>query len=272
MRTSAEPPRRRAVALRSSALAALWIAFGASAQVDPATCGPVANAFGPFDYRTQREQLGIVERPHFPPLVEALIGTGRAPVGGDLGYTLRAFPNHHRALIAVMRYGEKLKTPHPRDLAYPVECYFERALRFRPDDTVARMIYAQFLSHNNRVPESLAQLALTEARAGDNAFTHYNLGMLYADLKEYDKSMARAREAYRLGFSRPELRERLSAVGKWVEPDGAQRPADAAASSGSSGRTSSGASGGASGGTAAPAAPPPAGAASAEPSTTEARQ
>lgn len=261
MRTFAEPPRRRAFAVRSTAFAALWVAFGASAQVDPATCGPIANAFGPFDYRTQRDQLGIVERPHFPPLVEALIGTGRAPVGGDLGYTLRAFPNHHRALIAVMRYGEKLKTPHPKDLGYPVECYFERALRFRPDDTVARMIYTQFLSHNNRIPESLAQLALTEARAGDNAFTHYNLGMLYADLKEYDKAMARAREAYRLGFIRPELRERLAAVGKWVEPEGAQRAAEPGASAVSAPAAASSVSA-----TPAPPAPP------AEPAATEARK
>lgn len=197
---------------------ALLLHATASAQVDSSTCGPIAHAFGPYDYRTDRSNLAIVEGPHFPPLVEALIGTKRASVGGDLDYTLRAFPNHHRALIAVMRYGEKLKSPHPGDLSFPVECYFDRALRFRSDDTIVRMIYAQFLARNGRPSHALQQLAMADSKAGDNAFTHYNIGMVYMDLKEYDKAMAQARKAYDLGFNRPELRERLAAVGKWTEP------------------------------------------------------
>lgn len=218
------------------ALAALPLAMlghaPASAQAPAAsTCGPVALAggYGPYDYRTDRDKLGIVERPHFPPAVEALIGTKRAPVGADIDYTLKAFPNHHRALIAAMRYGEKSKSPHPQFMSYPVECYFDRALRFRPDDTIVRMIYAQFLARNNRAPEALGQLGMAQAKAGDNAFTHYNLGMLYVDLKDYDKGLQQAHEALRLGFPRPELRERLAAVGKWREADAPKPPAAASA-------------------------------------------
>ena len=206
----------------------------ASAQApDASTCGPVVltGGFGPYDYRTELGQpKRLVEGAHFSPAVEALIGTKRASVGADLDYTLKAFPNHHRALIALMRYGEKWKTPHPQQMSYPVECYFERALRFRPDDTIVRMIYAQFLTHYNRVPEALEQLGAAQAKAGDNPFTHYNLGMLYVDLKEYDKGLQRAHEAYRLGFPRPELRERLAAVGKWREADAPKPPAAVSAS------------------------------------------
>ncbi len=222
-------PRYRNVVELALLLCAALIHSLATAQMQASTCGSTPNAsdggFGPYDYRTDRDKLLIVERPHFPPVVEALIGTKRAPVGGDLDYTLRAFPNHHRALIAAMRYGEKLNTPHPRDMTFPVECYFDRALRFRPDDNVARMLYAQFLAHNNRKEDALAQLARVESTAGDNAFTHYNLGMLYADMKEYDKAMAHAREAYRLGFGKPELRDRLATAGKWTDQKGVTAPA-----------------------------------------------
>lgn len=225
---------RTTLAPAALALALLGNHGAASAQApDASTCGPVvlAGGYGPFDYRTEQGQpRRLVEGAHFTPAVEALIGTKRAPVGADIDYTLKAFPNHHRALIAAMRYGEKRKTPHSRDMSYPVECYFDRALRFRPDDTIVRMIYAQFLSQNNRTPEALGQLGMAQAKAGDNPFTHYNLGMLYVDLKEYDKGLQQAHEAYRLGFPRPELRERLAAVGKWREAD-APKPSPAASAS-----------------------------------------
>lgn len=212
-------------------IAACAAALPAAAQKVNA-CGPIGGGYGPYDYRTDRDKLGIVERPHFPPIVEALIKGNRGSLGGDLGYTLRAFPNHHRALVAVTRYGEKLKTPHPRDLQYPVECYYDRALRFRPDDAIVRMLYAQFLAKAGRVPEGLHQLSFATTYAENNAFTHYNIGLIYLDLKEYGKALEQAHRAYALGFDRAELRDRLQAAGKWVEapntPPAPAAPASAA--------------------------------------------
>src|SRR4051794_26054278 len=81
------------------------ISTAAFAQQAPSQCGSLANAYGPFDYRsTDKTALNMVEGPHFPPKVEALISGNSGPIGAELGYTLRAFPNHHRALLAVMRY------------------------------------------------------------------------------------------------------------------------------------------------------------------------
>ena len=54
--------------------------------------------------------------------------------GGDLDYTLRAFPNHHVALMAMAKLGEKQKTARPAGAKYGVECYFQRAVSFRGDD------------------------------------------------------------------------------------------------------------------------------------------
>jgi tetratricopeptide (TPR) repeat protein len=175
--------------------------------------------YGPYDYRTDRDKLPIVLINHFTPEVEALIRGITAPTpGGDIDYTLRTIPNNHRALIAMMRLGEKEKTPQPRGSRYTVECWFERAIRFRPDDSIVRMIYSTFLNSKARLPEANAQLALATSYAQDSGITHYNIGLHYFDLKNYEDALIQAHKAMALGFTRPELRERLSAIGKWQEP------------------------------------------------------
>lgn len=204
----------------------LTASFSALAQSSSMACGELRSGYGPYDYRTDRNKLGIVEQYHFTPEVEALIrGKSSIHIGQDLSYTLGTFPNHHRALMSMMRYGEKLKTPQPPYAQYSVECYFLRALRFRPDDAVARMMYASFLSTNNRVPEAMRELEQVEKVAGDNFFTYYNVGLIYLDMKEYDKALAMAHKAMALGFQKPGLRDKLIAIGKWQEPKESQEPA-----------------------------------------------
>ena len=106
-------------------------------------------------------------------------------------------------------------------MRYTVNCYFERAIRFRPDDAIARMLYSIYLAKNGRAPEAIQQLdmAATGAETQDNPFTHYNLGLNYFDLKEYDKSATQAYKAYGMGFLQPALKDKLKSVGKWIEPD-----------------------------------------------------
>lgn len=194
----------------------------ALAQSGNAACGSLsqgAAGYGPYDYRTDKPKLGVVEQYHFTPSVEALTrGSTNVLPGADLDYTLRAIPNHYRALMALMRYGEKMKSPQPPGMRYPVECYFDRALRFRPDDTIVRMLYATFLSKNARKPEAIQQLEQATAAAKDNAFSHYNIGLIYFDLKEYDKALIQAHKAISLGFPQTALRDQLKSVGKWTEP------------------------------------------------------
>lgn len=214
------------------ALAAFTLAWPVAAQTSrTGGCGDLANGSnGPFDYRSaRRDQVALVEAYHFTPEVESLIRGKSAQIGADINYVLLAFPNHPRALLAMMRLGEKQRTPSPPGAAYSVECYFERALRFREDDNVARMTYATFLSRNARAPEATQQLDRVASNAGDNAFTHFNAGLLYFELKQYDKALARAHAAMALGLPRTELREQLKRVGQWSEPPDAGAVAAAAA-------------------------------------------
>lgn len=186
------------------------------------SCGSLTNAYGPFDYRTDKDKLGIVEGAHFTPDVENLKKGQAGYLGGDIDYTLRAFPNHHRALMAMMRYGEKRHSDHPTDTRYSIGCYFNRALRFRSDDDMVRMIYANYLSKKGKKLEAIEQLKQIQSISDENANLHYNLGLVFFDLKDYEKSLAHAHKAYGNGFPLPGLRDKLKRVGKWKEQDSKQ--------------------------------------------------
>jgi len=210
-------------------LSVLLLSFlAAPAFGQESNCGSLQNGYGPYDYRTNKgETLDRVERYHFTPEVEALIKGTSGYLGGDLDYTLRAFPNNHRALMAAMRYGEKTKSSKPPNMNYTVDCYFIRALQFKPDDTTARLLYATFLAKNGRQPEAIQHTNIAETYAKDNPFTHYNVGLVYFDLKQYDKSLAQAHIAEELGFPETGLRQQLQAAGQWKDapPRAAAAPA-----------------------------------------------
>ena len=190
-------------------------------------CGGLANHYGPFDYRVERYgKLQIVEHYHFAPEVEALVHGESSSIGDDLNYVLMTSPNHHRALLATVRYAERLKTSQPPDMRYSVDCYFDRALRFQRDDTVVREMFAEYLVKGGHPKEAHAQLDAAVQYAKDNALSHYNIGLIYFELRDYDQALGQAQTALQLGYVRPELKQMLEGVGKWRDP-----PASAPAAS-----------------------------------------
>jgi len=198
------------------AISLLMVGPVSAAGPSSSECGPLA--IGAMDYLGDRGgQFKVVEQYHFTPKVEGLISGSTGSLGGDLGYTLSQIPNHHRALMAMMRLGEKLKTYQPYGAQYSIECWFERAIRFRPYDHTARLIYVTFLMKNGRQSAVIDQLEVAKKIAGDNPFAHYNIGLIYFDLKNYDPALAQAHIAYGLGFDRPELREKLKGIRQWKE-------------------------------------------------------
>jgi tetratricopeptide (TPR) repeat protein len=179
-------------------------------------CGSLQNAYGPYDYRTDTDKLAIVERFHFGADVESLrAGMTTHKIGGDISYTLRAFPNHHRALHSIARLGLKEKAARPRGSKYTVDCWFERAMRFRPDDGMVSLTYGIYLFQLGKKAEALKMLEAAEKRGETGANFHYNIGLLYADLGRYDQALAHAHQAYAQGFNLPGLRNKLERAGKW---------------------------------------------------------
>lgn len=183
-----------------------------------AVCAPVAIPahYGPYDYVTERGRLAIVENAHFTPDVENLRRGKTGNLGNDLSYTLNASPNHHRALLAAMRYAMREKNDQPPHLDYAVSCYFDRATRFRPKDTVVRGLYAKYLfDFMRQKDEASRQVDIAVQYAGDNPLTHHNAGMLYFEMGDFDKAAARAAIARDLGYPRDDLIEKLRAVNHW---------------------------------------------------------
>ena len=90
----------------AAALTLLCMTQATQAQVTAEQCGPMSQPmqYGPYDYRIDKDKLPIVEIAHFTAQVESLLrGQSMASFAGDISYTLQRFPNHHRALMSVMR-------------------------------------------------------------------------------------------------------------------------------------------------------------------------
>ena len=193
------------------------------AQAVSPDCDWTQGGMAPMDYRVDRRSFAAIERVHFPPHVEALTrGNTTNVIGADIDYMLGKVPNHHRALLSLVRLGEKEKSDTVKGTRGKVSCYFERAMRFRPDDTTVRLIYATFLQKSAREPEAIHQLELATEAAGDNPFTHYNIGLIYFDLQKFDRALSQAHKAYGMGFVQPQLRDLLKGAGKWSEPEEAK--------------------------------------------------
>lgn len=207
--------RRAARALAAGAF--LWLS-AAGAQ-DPTLCGPIATGgVGPYDYRTATaQQKQLVEGAHFTRDIETLKRGRTGTVGAEIDYTLRAFPNHPRALMAMMRLGQREKTERPGGTLFPVGCYFERAVRFQPEDPTARLLRGIYLLRTGQRQGAIEELEIARERAGDDANVHYNLGLAYFDVKDYDKALEHARKAYALGFPLDGLKNKLKGAGKWQD-------------------------------------------------------
>jgi hypothetical protein len=222
-----------------SRLVCLLALFGGGAMANPGMdvpgCGSLANAYGPYDYTNPthvRDNLPIVEQYHFDRGVDALKGhaiSGPDNLGGDIAYTLRAFPNHHRALDAMGRYQLREKQAPARGARYTAECWFERAMAFAPNDGVVHMVYGIYLARKGDKDAALARYLEALELLPDSAELHYNLGLLYAKLQRYDDALAEAHTAYALGFPLQGLKNQLARAGKWRDPAPQADPATTAA-------------------------------------------
>ena len=222
------------MAVAFSALCAVPGAVAAApGNVTPDCPAPVVNNVSGGDYTsaTDRERLGVVEQFHFTPPVERLEKGASGHLGADIGYVLDHFANHHRALAALARLSLRDKTSRPHGAKYSTICYFDRAIRYRPDDARVRAIFGGYLLALGQDAAALAQLEDAARLEPRNATNQYNLGLLYLRQKDFAKARTAAQQAYQLGFPLPGLKNKLAAAGQWQEPAPRQQaPAGAQAS------------------------------------------
>ena len=116
------------------------------ATLEGLPCNGGGQGVGPFDYSQKSviapQNLRIVEGAHFTSEVEALIKGNRGSLEGDINYTLRAWPNHHRALLSIIKYQLQIKKKLRKGkLNTPPECYLQRAIHFSPQDVASYALY-----------------------------------------------------------------------------------------------------------------------------------
>jgi len=180
--------------------------------------------YGPFDYTNQQHRetkLPIVEKYHFKPEVEQLINSTAAL--NNLEYTLRAFPNHHRALSAVIRFyirelkksksGTTISDISRKFGKTPPECHLQKAIKFSPKDGTVYTLLGIYTHRLNMLEEAEAAYKKGAQLSPKSSEAHYNYGLLLAQLKRYDDALTEARIAYKLGYPLPGLKRRLQAAG-----------------------------------------------------------
>jgi tetratricopeptide (TPR) repeat protein len=197
----------------------------ADTRGEPASCGPmrqVDTAEGLMDYRLKDVSASVkkgvrdLDTYHTRPALELMrTGSLYRSVKADLDFSLRYSPNHHGALRALLQYERASGKAHD----FPAtECYFTWAQEFMPDDTDVWLMsgYLLWSKKDFTGAEAAYQRALT--LKPDSADAHYNIGLLYAELRKFEQALEHAHAAYKAGYPLPGLRQKLERAGKWREP------------------------------------------------------
>jgi Flp pilus assembly protein TadD len=179
-------------------------------------CGDID--LGARDYRrmTRTERLHI-EGAHFTRDVERLKRGKTGALGADIDYTLRHMPNNPRALMAIHKLGQKLKSERIAGATYPVGCYFERAARFAPDDARVHHLFGVYLLSKGDKDRAKERFEEAAKQAGDSPNLHYNLALGFLEVGDIEAARAHAKLAYQAGGQPPGLAEKLKKLGVWGE-------------------------------------------------------
>jgi tetratricopeptide (TPR) repeat protein len=189
-------------------------------SIDGKPCTGDGQGYGPYDY-TQRGSLPaynlkVVEEHHFTPMVENLIHGQESPLEGDLDYTLRAWPNHHKALLSVIKFQLNVKNKLAfGKLKTPVECYFQRALHFSPSDSISHSLFAYYLRKMGFPDKAVKYYEKALELDPGNEKIAYSFSLLLIDLKRYEEAVKYAKIAYQNNKTPSGLKQKLVKLGVW---------------------------------------------------------
>lgn len=167
------------------------------------------------------KQLHIrgMERNHMNEDVRSLRrGQSTATASGDLRFMITTVPNHPDALSLFIRLAARNRTEHlPEAGPYTVECWLHRAVTFSPNDGTALMLYGTYLGRRGEVDAAIGALEKADSLRPDDMNIAYNLGLMYFDKKDYERSRQFAKKAYGAGFPLPGLKKKLEQARQWAD-------------------------------------------------------
>jgi len=183
---------------------------------------------GPFDYRrATAQEKTLVEAYHFVEhfrgyqqgkikITKVQDGIIEYPAAG-FSYTLWAFPNHPQALLAMEDLSRRFKTDRPPGSQLRVHCYFQRAVRFVPDDGLVRALYGYYYARRKLGTEAEAELAAAQELSPSDVNVQLYLAWSYIELGKANNAAVHAKRAYELGYPLPGLREKLKKAGQSID-------------------------------------------------------
>lgn len=204
----------------------------AQAQIEMECAGlDSSGGVGPWDYSdpanhrpsgdAPKGRAKLVENVHFKPAMRDLNTKKYSParLSGEFRYTLGIFPNHYVALNSLSKlekhYGgrpaEGYKESAPLKLF--ADCYFQRAMLFKPDDARVHVVHGIHLHDRGRFSEAIKAYETAESLGEASIMFAYNFGLVLADAKQYDRALEYAQRAYGGGYPLPGLARKLEAAG-----------------------------------------------------------
>lgn len=181
---------------------------------------------GPNDYYDPtpriQEVVHSVQHLHLSRAI-AMIEAGKTDhyTWQELDFTLRWFPNHPLGLKTMSDF--LLKYPSAAPPGKNADYYFDKAIEFRPDDSVVHTLYGIYLHKEKKYKQALKEYEIAEQLKPDSADLQYNMGLLYVKLKDYKNALKHAHEAYKLGHPLPGLRDELKKAGYWKTQNSSQQ-------------------------------------------------
>jgi tetratricopeptide (TPR) repeat protein len=160
----------------------------------------------------QKRTLTNVEQFHMAP---ARVGISNKQYGSalaDLEFVLDYFSNHPQALVALSELCQAWRSPQCDRTA---ALRFQTAIERNPEVAQSHVVQALHFHRNAKVEEAVKSYKRAIELAPDSLNAHYNIGLAYFDLKQYDLANLHAQKSYALGVTLTALRTRLEKVGKW---------------------------------------------------------
>jgi tetratricopeptide (TPR) repeat protein len=159
-----------------------------------------------------KQTLSNVEQFHMAPARVHIGNKQYASALADLEFVLNYFSNHPQALVSLSDLCQAWKSPQCDRAA---ERRFQSAIERNPEVAQSHVVQALYLHRNGKVEEAVRSYKRAIELAPDSLNAHYNIGLAYFDLKQYDLANLHAQKSYALGVTLTALRTRLEKVGKW---------------------------------------------------------
>jgi tetratricopeptide (TPR) repeat protein len=129
----------------------------------------------------------------------------------NLQFILYVFPNSPQALNSISELCvDKWKSAH-----CDADAWFEKAIAVNPDVATTWTLLGIHLQRKKRPSEAIQHFQHALKLNPNDLNAHYNMGLAYFDLKEYDKANEQAQISYALGAPLPGLRNLLKRSGAW---------------------------------------------------------